>query len=104
MRGLDNRRFAGDASAFGSAELRVSLGQASAYLAQAEYGVFFFSDVGRVFTDDIEVDDSVDSDDLHASAGAGISASALDDTFILSFAVARSEERTAAVFSAGFSF
>lgn len=104
VRGLDNRRFAGDASAFGSAELRVSLGQASAYLAQAEYGVFFFSDVGRVFTDDIEVDDSVDSDDLHASAGAGISASALDDTFILSFAVARSEERTAAVFSAGFSF
>ena len=99
VRGLDTNRFAGDASAFASVELRHTLGEASAYFARAEYGVFAFADVGRVFLDDED-----DEDDLHPSAGGGISVSALDQTFLLSLAIARSEERTSGVFSAGFSF
>ena len=61
--------------------------------------MFAFADVGRVFLDDED-----DEDDLHPSAGGGISVSALDQTFLLSLAIARSEERTSGVFSAGFSF
>ena len=45
-----------------------------------------------------------DEDDVHPSGGAGFSISALDRSFLLSLALARSEERTSAVFNAGFSF
>ena len=99
VRGLDTDRFAGDASIFGNLELRHTLGEASAYVARAEYGVFAFADVGRVF---LEEED--DEDDLHPSGGAGFSISALDRSFLLSLAIARSEERTSTVFNAGFSF
>ena len=99
VRGLDTDRFAGDASVFGNVELRYTLGQASAYVARAEYGVFGFADVGRVFLDGED-----DEDDFHPSGGAGISISGLDLSFLLSAAIARSEERTSGVFSAGFSF
>ena len=98
VRGLDTDRFAGDASVFGSAEIRYTIGEASAYVARAEYGVFAFADVGRVFVDD------EDEDDLHPSAGVGISASALDRTVLLSFAIAASEERVTGLFTGGFSF
>ena len=99
VRGFDENRFAGDASVFGNAEFRYSLGRASAYVSDANYSVFVFGDVGRVFTD---IDD--DSDEYHSSGGAGISASALDRTFLLSLAVARSDEDTTAIFAAGYSF
>ena len=99
VRGLDTDRFAGDASVFGNLELRHILGEASAYVARAEYGVFAFADVGRVFLDEED-----DEDDVHPSGGAGFSISALDRSFLLSLALARSEERTSAVFNAGFSF
>jgi len=98
VRGLDTDRFAGDASVFGNAEYRFTLGEASAYVARADYGLFAFVDVGRVWLD------GEDEDDLHPSAGGGLSISGLDDTFLLSFAVAVSEERASTVFSAGFSF
>ena len=98
VRGLDTDRFAGDASVFSNIELRYSLGEASAYFARAEYGLFGFVDVGRVFLE------GEDEDDLHPSAGGGISLTGLDRTFLVSLAIARSEERTSGVFSAGFSF
>ena len=98
VRGLDTDRFAGDASVFSNIELRYSLGEASAYFARAEYGLFGFVDVGRVFLE------GEDEDDLHPSAGGGLSLTGLDRTFLVSLAVARSEERTSGVFSAGFSF
>ena len=83
---------------FANVELRYSIGEASAYVARAEYGVFAFGDVGRVFLD------GEDEDDLHPSGGAGLSISGLDRSFILSLAIARSEERTSGVFTAGFTF
>ena len=98
IRGLDTDRFAGDASVNANVELRHSIGEASAYVARAEYGVFVFADVGRVFLD------GEDEDDLHPSGGAGLSISGLDRSFILSLAIAQSEERTSGVFSAGFGF
>jgi hypothetical protein len=84
---------------FGNAELRFNLGKASAYLFRAEYGLFIFGDVGRVFSDADE-----DSDKWHPSGGGGISAATLDRTLLWSFTVARGEEQTAFFFQANFSF
>ena len=99
VRGFDKDRFAGDASVFGNAEYRYTLGQASAYVARAEYGLFGFIDVGRVYLEDAD-----DEDELHPSGGAGLSISGLDRSFLISLAIARSDERTSGIFSAGFSF
>jgi len=99
VRGYDTNRFAGDASVFANAELRFTLGKASAYLFRAEYGLFIFGDVGRVFSDD---DD--DSDTWHPSGGGGLSAATLDRSLLWSLTVARSEEKTAFFFKANFSF
>ena len=98
MRGPETNRYAGDASVFGNVELRRSLGKASAYLARAEYGVYVFGDVGRVFLD------GEDEDDLHPSVGGGLSISGLDRTFVVTLGLAVSEDRTAGIFNAGFSF
>jgi len=67
-------------------------------VARAEYGLFAFADVGRVFLDD------EDEDDLHPSVGIGISAAGLDRTVLLSFAIAASEEQVTGLFTGGFSF
>ena len=99
VRGLETNRFAGDASVFGNVELRWSLGQAPSFLASADYGWFVFADVGRVFTDEDE-----DSDQLHPSAGVGISASALSGSIRLSATIARSEEQTNSIFNASLKF
>lgn len=98
VRGPETNRYAGDASVFGNVELRRSLGKASAYLARAEYGVYVFGDVGRVFLD------GEDEDDLHPSVGGGLSISGLDRTFVVTLGLAVSEDRTAGIFNAGFSF
>ena len=100
VRGFEQNRFAGDSSVFGNLEFRYTLGRASAYVSEAEYGLIVFGDTGRVFSDDIDDE----SDDLHSSGGAGISATALDRAFAVSLVVAVSEEETTGVFSAGFSF
>ncbi len=98
VRGLDNNRFGGDASIFGNAELRFTLGQASALLFRGEYGLFIFGDVGRVFVDDD------DSDKWHPSGGGGISVSTLERSLLWSLSIARSEEQTSFFFNADFSF
>lgn len=99
VRGFDENRFAGDASVFGSAELRFSLGKDSSIMAESGYSAFVFGDVGRVFSD---IDD--DSDSLHPSVGAGISAAAVSRNFLLSLSVARSEDETNAILNASFRY
>jgi outer membrane protein assembly factor BamA len=98
VRGYDSNRFAGDASVFGNAELRFTLGKASAFMFRAEYGLFIFGDVGRVFIDD------EDSDKWHPSGGGGLSAATLDRSLLWSLTVAQSEEKTAFFFTANYSF
>ena len=102
VRGLEQNRFAGDASVYGSVEYRYSIGEASAYVARAEYGVFGFVDVGRVFVDE---DDGIDdSDELHPAVGIGGSIAGLDRSILISVAIATSDEGTTGIASAGFSF
>lgn len=98
VRGLDTNRFAGDASVFANAELRFTLGRASALAFRGEWGIFVFGDIGRVFVDDD------DSDKWHPSGGGGISLSTLERSLLWSMSIARSEEQTAFFFNADFSY
>jgi outer membrane protein assembly factor BamA len=90
-------RYAGDASAYGSAELRLSLFQMDLVLP-AEIGVFGLADVGRVFLE------GESSDRWHGAAGGGLSVAWLNRAFTMSAAVASSEERTAVYIQAGYGF
>jgi hypothetical protein len=90
-------RYAGDASAYGSAELRLALGRALVVLP-ADIGVFGLADAGRVFLE------GESSDKWHTAVGGGLWLAFLDRAHTLSVAVASSEERTGVYLQAGFGF
>jgi len=97
IRGLQKERFAGDASLFGSAELRLTLGKA-VFVVPGEYGIFGLTDVGRVyFEGDL-------SNKWHPAYGGGLFFSILDLSTVFTLTVASSEERVAVYFKAGFWF
>jgi hypothetical protein len=98
VRGFATNRFAGDAAVVANAELRFTLGQASAIAFRGEWGIFIFGDVGRVFFDD------EDSDKWHPSGGGGLSLSTLERALLWTMSIARSEEQTSFFFQADFSF
>ncbi|HWC75529.1 MAG TPA: BamA/TamA family outer membrane protein, partial [Gemmatimonadales bacterium] len=81
LRGFPQQRFAGDASVYGSAELRVTLLRSYA-LAPSLWGVFGSADAGRVYLK------GASPGGWHSSSGGGIWASFLDrgNTAILGFA------------------
>jgi hypothetical protein len=66
VRGLRRNRFAGDASAFGNAELRLHLGDVN-ILVPVKVGIFGFGDIGRVFVE------GETSDVWHTGVGGGLS-------------------------------
>jgi hypothetical protein len=90
-------RYAGDAAAYGSAELRLSLTRMTLVLP-ADVGVFGLADVGRVFLE------GESSDKWHTAFGGGISLAYLNRANTLSVAVARGEEHTGVYVQAGFGF
>ena len=90
-------RYAGDASAYGNAELRLSLFRSQVVLP-AEIGLFGLADVGRVFLE------GESSDQWHTAVGGGVSLAFLSRAHTLSLAVASSEERTGVYVQAGFGF
>lgn len=90
-------RYAGDASAYASTELRLSLARVKLVLP-ADFGVFGLADAGRVFMA------GESSDTWHAAAGGGVWLSYLEHAYTLSLAIARSEERTGIYAQAGFGF
>jgi hypothetical protein len=90
-------RYAGDASAYGSAELRLSLARVELVLP-ADFGVFGLGDVGRVFLA------GESSDKWHTAFGGGVWLSYLSRAYTLSLAVASGEERTGVYVQAGFGF
>jgi hypothetical protein len=87
IRGYRSDRFAGDASFFSNTELRFILGKA-AFLAPAEWGLFAFGDVGRVFQE------GESSKTWHPAGGGGIFAMLLDRSLLATLSVARSDEMT----------
>lgn len=90
-------RFAGDAAAWGNAELRVRLGRVM-LLVPSDLGVFALGDVGRVFVK------GETSDRWHTATGGGFWLSLVRPGNVLSVAVAHSVERTALYLGAGFAY
>lgn len=96
-RGFRQRRFAGDQSVFGNADLRIVLGRAK-IIVPSDFGLMGFFDVGRVFVS------QENSDDWHPSGGGGVWISPLVRTNTISFSVARSPEETLYYLRVGFHY
>jgi hypothetical protein len=90
-------RYAGDASAFGSAELRFAVTRFQLVLP-TQLGVFGLADAGRVFLE------GESSDQWHTAFGGGVSLSYLERAYTVSLAVASGDERTALYLQGGFGF
>ena len=90
-------RYAGDASVYGSAELRLALARLQIVLP-ADFGVFGLADAGRVFLE------GQPSDEWHTAFGGGLWLAFLSRAHTLSLAAASSEERTGIYIQAGFGF
>ena len=97
VKGFPKNRFAGDASLFGNAELRLTLGKAILFVP-GEYGILGLADVGRVFLK------GETSKKWHPSYGGGFFFTIVDLSTAFSFVVVTSDEWTSVYFSAGFSF
>jgi hypothetical protein len=90
-------RYAGDASAYGSAELRLNVAPVEIILP-GNFGIFGLADAGRVFLE------GESSDRWHTAYGGGIWFSWLNRAYAISLAVAKGEERTGFYFQGGFGF
>ena len=97
VRGYRSDRFAGDASFFSNTELRIDLGKAF-ILLPAEWGIFAFGDVGRVFLD------NESSKTWHPAGGGGLYASILERSILSTLSVARSDEITVFFLKTAFAF
>jgi hypothetical protein len=99
LRGYHENRFAGDASAFGNAELRFRLFDVDV-LVPGEIGLFAAADAGRVFLGD----DPATIDDWHTGVGGGVWLSLLDRTQTLSLAIVDGDDLRGVYLRAGFMY
>lgn len=97
LRGWDAERFAGDASLYGSAELRLLLG-AVRLLLPGDLGVFGIADAGRVYLD------GESPGGWHAGYGGGFWFSFLGRQNTLSASVVTGDEETAVYINYGFEY
>ncbi|HEY6626765.1 MAG TPA: BamA/TamA family outer membrane protein [Ignavibacteriaceae bacterium] len=97
LRGYNDKRFSGDASLFGQAELRFFVTPLNLIL-KSKVGLNLFAETGRVFTEN-------DSSKLwHPSYGVGLWVSYLNSTIIGTTYVAFSPERTTFKLGLGMGF
>ena len=82
FRGVSSRRFVGDASAYGNAELRLNLGQLG--VLGGDWGVYGLADLGRVWLDEEE------SDRWHSALGSGLWMAVVHRKHVLTATVAKS--------------
>ena len=97
VRGWTEQRFAGDASLFGNAELRVFLTKVF-LLLPADLGAFGLADGGRVYVA------GEHSDAWHTGFGGGLWISFLGRANTFSIAAARSRESSGIYFRSGLLF
>ncbi|HEX4468570.1 MAG TPA: ShlB/FhaC/HecB family hemolysin secretion/activation protein, partial [Gemmatimonadaceae bacterium] len=97
VRGFAEQRFAGDASLYGNAELRVFLAKVF-FLLPSDFGVFGLADAGRVFSS------GQSSTVIHSGFGGGLWLAPLGRTNTLSLAIARSKEASGLYLRSGFAF
>jgi hypothetical protein len=97
LRGWTRDRFAGEASAWGNAELRLRLFRAN-LLLPVGVGVFGLADAGRVWVD------GGGSDEWHAALGGGLSLDLIDRASTFTVTIADSKERTMVYVRGGYAF
>lgn len=98
-RGFHSHRFAGDASLYGSTELRAYLGgPVFASIFPVRFGVLGFVDTGRVWVK------GESSNAWHPSAGGGVLLKPVGTTMVLRAIVAHSSEDTLFYAGSGFRF
>lgn len=85
LRGVSSRRFVGDASVFGNAELRLNLGDAH-FPFGGDWGVLGLVDVGRVWLE------GETSDRWHSSLGGGLWVALLGKRHVLTATAAKSPD------------
>ena len=99
IRGFRKNRFAGDASLYGNAELRLVLAPIK-LLVPGEFGLFIAADAGRVFY----AEDPDTADKWHTGAGGGLWLSFVRRRQTLSVAVVNGDDLTGVYLRAGFMF
>ena len=97
VRGLPKHRYAGDASVFGSADLRLYVSRFRVILP-GTWGLLAYGDVGRVYLE------GEDSNDWHPGYGGGLWFAWLDRANTVTATYGRSEGRNAFYLRAGFAF
>ena len=97
VRGFPQQRFAGDASAYASTELRIPISRIYIFVP-GNLGLFGLYDIGRVYLE------SETSNSWHSSYGGGLWATFINTANTASLAVAASEEDTRLYLIAGFAF
>ncbi|MCH8247760.1 MAG: BamA/TamA family outer membrane protein [Bacteroidetes bacterium] len=97
VRGLTKLRFAGDASVYGNAELRVRVSRFR-LLAPTEWGLIALADGGRVFYH------GESSSEWHGASGGGVWFAPLHHNYTFSVTFARSVEQSKIDLRAGFMF
>jgi hypothetical protein len=88
LRGYSRGRFAGDSSIYGGLDLRLWLATLPVPPIPMRFGVVGFSDVGRVFLE------GESSRKWHPSWGGGVMLQPVATPFVITAAVARSQEKT----------
>jgi len=97
VRGIPQQRFAGDASVFGNAELRIPLTRIYIFVP-GNLGIFGLADVGRVYLE------GESSDKWHSGFGGGVWCSFVSTANTASLSVATSDEGTRVYVVAGLAF
>jgi hypothetical protein len=97
IRGFNEQRFAGNASLYGNAELRVFLTKFF-FLLPSDLGVFGLADAGRVFAPGER------SNAIHEGFGGGVWVSPLGRSNTISLAIARSRDGSGVYLRSGFPF
>jgi hypothetical protein len=97
LRGLQRQRYAGDASVFGSADLRIYVSRFRIVLP-GTWGLLGFGDVGRVYLKGEQ------SDKWHQGVGGGLWFAWLDRANTITASYARSEGHNVFYVRAGFAF
>ncbi len=97
VRAYDGQRFTGNASLYGSAEGRISLGRFS-LLVPGTWGFLLFADAGKVYLD------GVTSSLWHSSVGGGLWLSFINRANVFQVSVSHSHEKTGIYLGGGFMF
>jgi hypothetical protein len=99
LRGFYRDRFAGDAMAFGNAELRLGVAHFN-MMVPTQFGIFGIADAGRVFFDG----DPSDADTWHKAFGGGVWFSFVNRMQSVSIGIVNGDDLTGVYVDAGFMF